>query len=113
MLFSKAKHLYLINKLYGLIKFIKIGVCGWRWETHLVSFCGANWQGIGNQQSRVLLLHYVDAGNWNYYLQEQMTANRKRQEKSSSDSHGKMWWNINHNKKEIKETFHKYIFYTR
>lgn len=39
------------------------------WQTHLFSFCSANWQGIGNQQSSVLLLHYVDAGYWNYYLQ--------------------------------------------
>lgn len=40
------------------------------WQTDLEPFSGANGQGVGDQQSRVLLLHYVDGGNWNHHLQK-------------------------------------------
>lgn len=64
--------------------FIKMAVRAWRWETDLLSFCSADRQGVGYQQSCVLLLHYVDAGNWNHYLQENTAT--KSQEKSASIS---------------------------
>lgn len=38
--------------------------------THLQSFRGADGQGVGDQQGHVLLLHDVNAGDWNDDLQE-------------------------------------------
>lgn len=39
-------------------------------EAHLKSLRGADGQGVGNQQGHVLLLHDVNAGDWNDDLQE-------------------------------------------
>lgn len=41
-----------------------------RSEAHLKSLRGADGQGVGNQQGHVLLLHDVNAGDWNDDLQE-------------------------------------------
>lgn len=61
-----------------VIYLLKKRLC--KFKPHLISFCGANRQGIWYQQSGVLLLYYVDAGNWNNDLRE----NRGCQEKSVS-----------------------------
>lgn len=39
-------------------------------RTDLVSSGGADGQGVGDEQRRVLLLHHVDAGNGNHHLEE-------------------------------------------
>lgn len=51
-------------------------------DAHLKSFRGADGQGVGNQQGHVLLLHDVNAGDWNDDLQE----NRRRSGWSSASS---------------------------
>lgn len=43
---------------------------GGRRQTDLLSLGGSDGQGVGHQQRCVLLLHNVDAGDWNHNLQQ-------------------------------------------